>query len=40
MRSIPVIVKIPPTIHDIVITTTSKARNNISKSFWDNLLRK
>lgn len=33
MRSIPVIVKIPPTVHDVVTTTISKARNNISKSF-------
>jgi len=40
MRSIPVIVKMPPTMHDVVITTISRARNNISNSFWDNLLRK
>lgn len=32
-RSIPVIVKIPPTVTDVVTTTISKARNNISKSF-------
>lgn len=40
VRSIPVMVKIPPTMHDTVTTTISRARNNISNSFCDNLLRK
>lgn len=40
VRSVPVMVKILPIRHDVVTTTTSRARNNISNSFGDNLLRK
>lgn len=39
-KKIPVIVKIPPIMEDVVIIKIRRPRKSISKSFGDNLLRK